>query len=333
MSEDLRGAERRARRLVRWYPKSWRARYGDEFEELLIAELVEQPRSWPRTANVILSGSMARVTRAGLSGQALGPAEQLQVGLVSLGCALAAFLAFAVAMWSQLTIGWQWSRPDTLGTTMAVIMMTVAMSLFVTLALLAAIPIAWNVLRRVAGHQARGLIRPSLLFLAGTALVVVGARHFGNGWPGTGGHPWFGQGLVPGGVAAFTWASTLSVSAYWAHPGALLSFPAAEVAWMAISPIAGVCLVVGAAKTVRRLDLSATVLRYEAWLGGLATIGMLVFLVGSCSWMVDGGPGPRDLFHAGAIDVAGLAVMAGALAVAQRITYRSRRVRTGLRAS
>ena len=329
MSEALAEARRRARRLIRWYPKSWRMRYGDEFEELLIAELVEQPRAWRRTANVIVTGSLARVAVAGLGGPALGPTEQMQIGLVSLGCALAAFLAFAAAMWSQLTIGWQWSRPDTVGTTAAVVLMTVAMVLFVALALLAAVPIAWNVARRVLGREAHGLIRPSLLFLSGTALVVMGARHFGNGWPGTGGHPWFGQGLVPGGVAAFTWASTLSVTSYWAHPGALRAFPMVEVAWMAVSPMAVVCSVVGAAKTVRRLDLSTRVLRYETRLGGIATVGMLLFLVGSCCWVVDGGPGPRDLFHVGAIDVAGLVVMAMASVVAHRVTYRSSQVRTG----
>jgi hypothetical protein len=257
----------------------------------------------------------------------------MQIGLVSLGCALAAFLAFAVAMWAQLTIGWQWSRPNTFGTTTAVVLMTLVMVLFVVLALLAAVPIAWNILRRAIGHDAHGLFRPSLLFLCGTALVVIGARHFGNGWPGTGGHPWSGQGLVPGGVAAFTWASTLSVTSYWAHPGALLSFPAVEVAWMAISPIAGACSVVGAAKTVRRLHLSPSVLRYETRLGRIATMGMLLFLVGSCCWVVDGGPGPRNLFHVGAIDIAGLVVMATALAVAHRVMQRSSRARTGLLAS
>ncbi|MGD0391991.1 MAG: hypothetical protein ABSC41_05050 [Acidimicrobiales bacterium] len=330
MSEEIDVAWRRARRLLRWYPKSWQARYGDEFAELLIAEIIEHPRCRRRTANVILSGSRARLAQAGLSGRTLRPAEQLQVGLVSLGCALAAFLTFGVAMWSQLTIGWQWSRPDNVGTTMAVVMMSAAMLLFVSLALLAAIPIAWHVFRRVVCRQIGGLTRPSFLFLAGTWFVTVGARHFGNGWPGTGGHPWFGQGLVPGGVAAFTWASTLFVSSYWAHPGALLSFPVAEVAWMAVSPVAVICLVVGAAKTVGRLDLSPRVLRYEAWLGGMATVGMLIFLVGSCCWLVDGGPGPRNLFHAGAIDLAGLVVMASSLAVAHRATYRSARVRPDL---
>ena len=42
---------RRVRRLLRWYPRSWRARYGEEFAELLRAELSEQPQAWRRTAN------------------------------------------------------------------------------------------------------------------------------------------------------------------------------------------------------------------------------------------------------------------------------------------
>ena len=39
--------------LLRWYPRGWRARYGDEFAELLLAELAERPRGWRRTADVV----------------------------------------------------------------------------------------------------------------------------------------------------------------------------------------------------------------------------------------------------------------------------------------
>jgi hypothetical protein len=40
----------RAARLLRWYPRGWRERYGEEFAELLIAELEERPRSAGRRA-------------------------------------------------------------------------------------------------------------------------------------------------------------------------------------------------------------------------------------------------------------------------------------------
>ena len=149
--------------------------------------------------------------------------------------------------------------------------------------------------------------------------MVVGGRHFGNGWPGTGGyHPGARQVLVPGGVAAFSWASTLSVSSFWAHPAALAAFPAAELAWMAVSPLAVACVVVGAAATVRRTQLSPRVLRFAIRLGYAACITMAVFLGGCCVWITGRAPGPGSLFHPGAIDVAGAVVMAAALAVARQ---------------
>jgi hypothetical protein len=317
--------EHRAERLLRWYPKSWRARYGDEFAALLNSELSEQPQSWRRTANVAWSGVVARLTSAGISAHTLDTSDQALSSLASLGCALVVFIAVGASMWSQLTIGWQWAAPDTIGTTAAMVVMSAVMLVFVALAVLAAVPIAATVLVRVVRRRAQGLVRPSVLLVVGAALLILGSRHFGNGWPGTGGHPWAHQGLVPGGVAAFLWASTLSISSYWAHPGALLGFPAAEVAWMLVSPLAIGCAAVGATKVVRRLEVSPRILRYEGRLGRVAAGAMVVFLVGSCCWIVDGGPGPRNLFHAGAIDGAGLAFMTMAALVALRAANVARR--------
>ena len=36
MNDESEAAVRRAARLLRWYPRDWRSRYGDEFAELLI---------------------------------------------------------------------------------------------------------------------------------------------------------------------------------------------------------------------------------------------------------------------------------------------------------
>jgi hypothetical protein len=323
MTASIDRAERQARRLMRVYPKSWRERYGDEFAELLISEIEEEPSSWRRTTNVVVTGCLTRLVPTGLAGQGLQPAEQARASVVSLGCALAAFLAFGIAMWSQLTIGWQWSRPDTVGTTTAMVAMSAAMVIFCTLGLLAALPIAWAVLMRFVQRQGRSLLRPTLVFVAGVTLLIVGARHFGNGWPGTGGHPWADQGMVPGGMAAFTWASTLSVSSYWIHPGALSSFPTVELVWMAISPIAIVGVVLGAATTVRRLELRPRVLRYESRLGSLASFAMIAFLTGCCFWIIDGGTGPRNLFHIGAINIIEVVMMGVALAVARLAVHRT----------
>jgi hypothetical protein len=323
VSDGPQAAARRAARLLRWYPRDWRSRYGEEFAELLIADIADRPASWRRDADVAVSGVLARLVPTGLTGHAIDPADQVRASLASLGCLLGVFLSLGVALWSQLTIGWQWSKPDAAAISMAMILMSGAAALLCVLAVLAAIPIAGAVILRFARRRPDGLIVPAFFFVAGTAVLVIGGRHFGNGWPGTGGHPWAHQGLVPGGVAAFTWASTLWVSSYWAHPGSLALFPPAELAWMVISPVAIAVLLTGAAKTIRRAGLSSRALRYEAALARAAAFGMFAFLLGACTWVVSGGPGPRNLFHAGAIDMAAVIVMAAALAVAYRAIQRA----------
>jgi len=313
----------RAARLVRWYPAGWRARYGAEFTELLVADLDERPRCWRRTGNVAVSGTLARLSQAGLGGQRLAAAEQARASLAALGCALAVFLTAGTAVWSQLLVGWQWAPPSTRAAAVGTVVMTGALLFFLVLAVLAAAPVGWQVARRGFGGGAAGrgfgggaAGRVNVILVAASLLVlVIGGRHMANGWPGTGGHPWPQRGLVPGGMAAFGWALTVSVTSYWAHPAALLAFPAAELAWMVISPAALAGLATGLARLIRRLDLPPRLLSYQARLGQLAAAGMAVFLAGAASWVLAGQHGPGTLFRPGAIDVAELAVMALALAV------------------
>ena len=322
---------RRAARLLRWYPAAWRARYGDEFAELLVAEFAERPRSWRRAADVARSGLLARLTRAGLTGHRPESAEQVRAVLATAACALAAFAAPGIAMWAQLTIGWAWAPPASVGATIAMAAMTAATALLAALVLLAAVPLGWSAVCSLRRRPVRRALRgPALLATVGAGVLAVGSHHLQNAWPGTGAHPWAGHGLVPAGVAAFGWAATLWVSAYWAHPGALAAFPAAEIVWMAVSPAALIAAVAGVAGLVRRLDLSVRLLRYEAWLASSAAAAMAVFLAGACCWVLAPGSGP-GLFHAGAIDAGSLAVMVLALSMARRAAGLARKAALGSR--
>jgi hypothetical protein len=188
---------------------------------------------------------------------------------------------------------------------------------------LAAVPLVWAAYREVVRGHGRRLVLPVVAVAAGSLVLVVGGIHFGHGWPGTGGHPWSGRNVVPGSVARFCWAATLWITSYWAHPGALASFPASEIAWMLASPIALAAVLIGATKTVRRLPLSAKALRYEACLGLVAAVVMSGFLAGASSWVITGGPAPRGLFRVGAIDSVAVAVMAVSLILAFRAAQRS----------
>lgn len=51
----------RAHRLIRFYPMSWRERYGDEFEAHMEQEIEDTPNSPSRTLNVIMKGLFTRV--------------------------------------------------------------------------------------------------------------------------------------------------------------------------------------------------------------------------------------------------------------------------------
>jgi hypothetical protein len=317
-------AARRAARLLRWYPKAWRSRYGEEFTELLIADIGERPRSRTRTADVLRAGIVARLAAAGFCGCPLEASAQVRASLTSLGWCAAIFAGFGAAMWSQLTVGWQWSEPDAAATTVAVVVMSAAMLAFAGLAVAAAAPVLWSAGSGLARGRHPGLLGPTALVVACAVIMFVGGRHFANGWPGTGGHPWARQGLVPGGVAAFSWASTLSVSSYWAHPGALVAFPAAELAWMALSPLALAGLTGGAAALVRRTELSPRVLDVEIRLGAAACAAMAVFLCGCGAWILGAGPGPRNLFHVGMIDAAGAVVLTVAFVAARQAVRTAR---------
>ncbi len=311
-------AARQVARLLRWYPASWRARYGEEFAELLLADLGERPRSARRTANVIASGLLARCTAAGLTSHELPPAEQIQAGAATMCAAFAVFLTFGVAMLAQLATGWQWVSPRSASAVAGTVAMSAGAAVLMLIGLAAAAPVAWAV--AVAfGHRDLRLARPAGLALACAAALAVGTRHFQNSWPGTGGTGAHHH-LVPAGLAAFGWAWTLSVSSFWAHPALLAIFPVPELIWMVLSPVAAVGLVTGLVIVVRRLALPGGVLRYLTYLAVAASAAAVPFLAGAASWVLGSGPGQAGLFRPGLVDGAELLMMALSLVVALRLS-------------
>jgi hypothetical protein len=302
-------AVRRVAQLLRWYPRSWRARYGPEFAELLLAEFAEQPRNWLRAVDVAGHGLLARLADAGLTSRRQAPQQSLAL----IGCALATFGVLAVAMLAQLATGWQWVLPQSSSVTRATLVMTLAAACSGLIGLAAAVPVSWQILV-AAGRRNGRVMRPAGLALGCAAALALGAKHFQNSWPGTGGTG-AEHGLVPGGMAAFGWASTLSVTSFWAHPGLLGRFPAAELAWMVLSPVAGIVFAAAAVITVRRLSVPERVVGYLARLARGACVASASFAAGAAIWMLGGSP-TAGLFRPGLVDGAELLVMLLALAVA-----------------
>jgi hypothetical protein len=323
---------RRAAALLRWYPPSWRDRYGDEFTELLLADLAERPACWRRAADVVRSGMLARLTCTGLSGHELAPGECVRACMATIGGAAAAAMLFGVAMLAQLATGWQWASPRASSAEVGTLVLAAAVCCLVVIAVAAAIPVAWAACRQLMANPHGALIWPAWLMVTCAVALITGTRHFQNGWPGTGGTGAH-HGLVPGGVAAFGWASTLSVSSYWAHPAALSRFPAAEVAWMLASPLAEVGIVVGLVQILRRMTMSAWLLQHLSSLAAPFAIAVAVLLVGAATWVLGSSDGRSGLFHPGMVGLAGLAVIALALVVVLRASTKVAAARAGLRAA
>jgi hypothetical protein len=301
----------RVGRLLLWYPRAWRIRYGEEFAELLAAELAEHGPSWRRNANVATTGLRARLADAGLTGHALDPAAAAKAGLATVAtCVAAAFLAGGT-MWAQLATGLQWAVPRSGDVTLGMALMSGALLLLAALTVLAATPVAWAVIAGTIRGHGRSFLVPAVMIGLGTTALAIGGHHFENGWPGTGGHLLPHQG-VPGGVAAFGWAATMWVTSYWVHPAALEAFPAMQIAWMVLCPVAIGCVITGSLQLLRRVRLSPRAFRYEMWLANVAGAGLAAFLTGAALWFVSAA-GASALFRVGVIDFAALAFLLVAL--------------------
>ena len=308
-------AQARARRLLRWYPKPWRARYGEELAELLADEITERPRDARRTADLAASGLRARLAGLGLSGHPIDQRQAARSGTATLVCCGAAFATFGAAMWSQLAVGLQWQAPDNPGITQALDLMSVAL---LTFAVVAAAGLA-GLLKAAVAHVVRTgpgrLLAPAAMTVAGAGVLAIGGHHFANAWPGTGGHLLLHQALVPAGVAAFGWASTMWITSYVAHPAALAAFPVTQLAWMALSLAAAATVIGGVAQLARRLDGSAQAIRFTKCLGYIAGSAVIGFVAGVARWLLATAGLAQSAFHAGIIDVTGLAVLTCALLV------------------
>jgi hypothetical protein len=312
----------RASRRLRWYPSAWRARYGDEFAELLAADLAECPRSLRREADIACTGLRARLADVGLTPHAIDQGASARARLATLACCGAAFMLAGSAMWSQLAIGVSWARPRHVGITQAVDLMSAALLVFAVLAGLAAIRVVGSVIASIRRGRGLRLLRPAALIGTGAAVLFFGARHFQNAWPGTGGHLLVHQSLVPGGVAAFGWAATMWITSYLMHPAVLATFPAGQLTWMVLSPAAAGCVIAGTASLLRQLDQSPRALRFELGLARVGGAGMLLFIAGALRWLVSPAAGVMPAFHVGMIDLAALAVLGLAVAAVSQAARR-----------
>jgi len=318
-------SQQRAGLLLRCYSGPWRARYGAEFTELLIEDMTERPRSLSRSANVLATAVISRLRVLVPGAYALDPETEARAAIGALISATGLALALSAALWAQLGTAWSWSAPDG-GATAGLVLLSVGLGFLAIWSVAGlALPMLHSLLLRPGGGLGPAQRWCACTVIAGSGLLVLGARHFANSWPGTGGPHGHGSVILPPGLAAFGWAATMWLSSYWSHPTALVHFPAAELMWMVLSPlalgavlVAGRCLLVSASRSPAQL-------RSQARLSLLGPAGIFLVLAGAMSWVVGEGAGPRGLFQVGTLDDAATAGLGVAWVVAVLAAQGARR--------
>ena len=244
---------------LRWYPRSWRARYGDELTALLDDEY---GRSAPARIRLSLvsGGLRQRARQSGLTGDAVPAADGVRAGaLVILG----AWVAFVVAgaSFAKFSEHFDEALPHSLGAhhvpdlafTVLQAMAGAASILVVAGAVLAA-PCLVRFLRAggwvsVRGHFLRALTC-TVVTIAVTAPLVVWANHLAS-HQRKGGIHWSG-------VLFLVWTALIVITL---------------TSWTVVAVAAG-----------RRIELSKAVLTTEAILAAAVAVAMVTMVVATAVW-------------------------------------------------
>ena len=261
-------AGRRPDRLLRWYPPAWRARYGQELEEL-IAEATGGGRvPWRTRLDIARSGTRERLRASGLTGDGVPPDERSRAGSLLVLCAWMTFVVAGTTV-QKLSEHWQDATPRSQqalpAAAFAALTGAAAIgSALVVLGIACAFPALLALVRAGGWRDIRGVI---LRALAVTAVAVVST------------------------AALVAWAHRLSARARSGHD---LAYALGFSAWSLVMLVLVVCWTIAAVSTARRLDLSARLLRVEARLAAGVCATMAVMTVATALWWA-GSPTPRSL--------------------------------------
>ena len=244
---------------LRWYPLSWRARYGDELIALLDDEYGSHLPALVRLS-LVTGGLRQRARQSGLTGDSAPAADGVRAGALVV---LAAWTAFVIAgaSFAKFSEHFDEALPHSMGAHR--------------------VPdLAFTVLQTVAGVA-------SILVVAGALLAVPAFVRFlrADGWSSVRGH--FLRALA---CTAVTVAATVPLLV-WAHHltphqrnGGLHWYGALFLIWAVLIVITLTLWTVVAVAAGRRVDLTSAVLTAEATLAAAIAVAMVVMVGATAIW-------------------------------------------------
>jgi hypothetical protein len=248
----------RSARLLRWYPPSWRARYGAELTALMEDTHGTNDVPFRQRCSIAWSGTVERARTAGLLGDSTGPNERVRAGSILVLCAWALFIV-AGSIFAKFT-------DNMFG---------------VTPAMHRGLPNA-----SYTAVQWAGVVGVVLVLVAAGLVVPAFVRLLHQGGWASLRRPMLRALAVDAAAIALTvglvvWAHQLS-----SHDrnGGLLAYGIAFVVW-GLSVVAAVATSTAAAVAVgRRLDLSRRTLQVLGSLALALAVTMAVVIAGVIAW-------------------------------------------------
>lgn len=281
--------DRRVRRLIRLYPRTWRQRYGEEMTAVLVEQMAESGSSLRLRADVVREAGQERLRDLGLRLGGSGSVDRDRVGVALVYSCLLVFVGLAWGMVSQLHTGVTETQAAGGSTPIVVRMCGDVLSgvLVVALAVggLAAVRGVIGVIRAVPTTTARGMLGPGLFFVGGLGTLSV------VGWTADRAH-WFtpaGAALPHAGVAnlATLWIRGVvaPITPAWVHPSLFWHMPAGEVIAVLLAPLGCLAMAFGLVRLAFRLPSRSTAPSSRVVLARGVVAVMAVFVIVCGRWL------------------------------------------------
>ena len=245
-------------KLLRWYPRAWRERYGDEFAALLEDSAADGRLTFASRVSIVGSGLRERARGAGLTGDTASPVERVRAGALLVLSAWAVFVV-AGASFSKMSEQFDVQVP----------------------AASRALPWdAFAIVQKVA-------VLAALLVGVGAAVAVPALMKLlrDGGWPSISRHIFRATAVTAVAVVATAglvpWAHSLSFAQRngndWPYTIAFLMWALLIVALLGLWTAAAVAI-------GRRLEFAPAILATEALLAGALTTAMIAMTAATATW-------------------------------------------------
>jgi hypothetical protein len=244
--------------LLRWYPREWRERYGDEFAALMEDSLNGARPTLRFRLSIAWAGLRERGHQGGLLGEGSGAGDRVRAGSLLVLCAWVVFVV-AGASFSKLSEQFDSavpvaSRSLPWGAFKTIQMVAVVAAILVGVGALVAVPACLRFLRdggwRAVGRHVR---RATVM----TAVSVVTS------------------------IGLFAWANSLS---YAQRNGGSSLYGLAFVVWAVLIVTTLTLWTVVAVVVGQRLVLARSLLAFEAVLATVVTAAMVTIATATAIW-------------------------------------------------